>query len=83
MAYIEVDIDVDNFLNECGYSEITYVIEWLQNHGHLEKEEATKASNRVSIPEQEFQDALDVLYDKWNMMNNEETDLIINISKRY
>jgi hypothetical protein len=82
---IEEHIDVDEFLSECSSKEIEELIEALIEDGHIHKSSVHRESEstNVSVGESFFQDALDKLYNKWNVLSNEEEQLILNIAKRF
>jgi len=77
---IDTDIEVGDFLYECAEHEIQEVIQWLKNNDYVKDSAMT---TQVSVAESEFIEALDKIYSKWNVLSKEETDFIINISKRF
>ena len=81
----DINIDVDDFLSACGSSEIKELIEALVEDGHLPKStlNVVENSNSVGIAESEFEDALDKLHGKWNVLSKEEEEVIVKISKRF
>jgi hypothetical protein len=79
---IDVDVEVNDFLEDCDNSEIEEVVCWLQNNGHL-RETSVDKSAEVCATEAEFMNSLDKLYTKWNMLSKEEEDFILNVSKRF
>lgn len=86
MPYIEQDIDVEDFLYACGSRDIDELIDALIEEGHLPK--SVKRINQsensgASAPECEYEEALDRLHGKWNMLSADEEQTIISISKRF
>ena len=82
----DINIDVDDFLSACGSSEIKELIEALVEDGHLPQSVLhTIGDNNtnVGIAESEFEDALDKLHGKWNVLNKDEEEIIVKISKRF
>lgn len=79
---IDVDVEVNDFLEDCDNSEIEEIVDWLQNNGHL-RETSVDKSTEVCATEAEFMNALDKLYTKWNMLSKEEEQTILNLAKRF
>ena len=77
---VDVDVEVNDFLEDCDEYEIEQVIDWLKDKEHLKN---TDIDKQVCVAELEFIEALDKIYTKWNMLSKEEIDFIINISKRF
>jgi len=77
---IDTDIEVGDFLYECDEDEIQEAIQWLKDKEYIKDSAMT---TQVSVAESEFIEALDKIYSKWNVLSKEETELIINISKRF
>lgn len=78
---VDFDVEVDEeFLDDCDESEIDEIIQWLKNKNYLK---GSSIIDQVSVAESEFIEALDKIYTKWNVLSTEETELIINISKRF
>lgn len=79
---IDVDVEVNDFLEDCDDSEIDEIVDWLQNNGHLRETSVDKITE-VCATEAEYMEALDKLYTKWNMLSKEEEQFILNIAKRF
>jgi len=79
---VNIDVEVDEFLDECDEHDIDNIIEYLKDKDYLKNAKILR-DNQVCVAESEFMDALDKIYSKWNVLSNEETELIINISKRF
>jgi hypothetical protein len=77
---IDTEVDVTDYLYECDEDEIQEAIQWLKDKEYIKDSAMT---TQVSIAESEFIEALDKIYNKWNVLSKEETDFIINISKRF
>jgi hypothetical protein len=78
-------ISVEEFLDACGSNEIENLIQALIDNGHLSNS-VTKISNAKefnSPSESIYEDALDKLHGKWNMLSQEEEQLILNIANRF
>jgi hypothetical protein len=84
--YVEdVDIDIDEFVSKCSNSEIEDLIDSLIDSGYLPRSARNNFSLKepISISESFYEDALDKLHGKWNMLSQEEEQLILNIAKRF
>ena len=79
---VDFDIDVDEFLDECDEDDIERIIEYLKDKEYLKNTEILR-DKQICVAESEFTDALDKIYTKWNVLSNEETDLIIKLAKRF
>lgn len=79
----DLDIEVDEFLENCSTKEIKEVIDWLEEEGHLEHEHGFNITGRESINERMFLDSLFKIKDNWMGLSKEEEDIILNISKRF
>ena len=77
---VDFDVEVNEFLEDCNSFEIDEVIDWLKEKGLLKN---IHTDTQVCAAESEFIEALDKIYNKWNVLSKEETQLIINISKRF
>jgi len=78
---VDVDVDVDEFLEECDDKEINQVIEWLTGNDYLENLKPT--TDKTSIGEQEFIEALYKLSKHKMSLTVEEENIILNIAKRF
>ena len=82
----DYDIDPDEYLSACSYREKEEIIDSLIEDGYLKKDCRTSDPNNPSIrafDEQEFEDALLKLSGKWNMISLEESNLIVNLAKKF
>ena len=77
---VDVDVEVNDFLEDCDEYEIEQVIDWLKDKEHLKNIDIDR---QVCVAELEFIEALDKIYTKWNVLSKDETEFIINISKRF
>jgi hypothetical protein len=80
-----VDVDIEDFLFSCTDSEKRKLIKLLGQDGHytdeLVKERIIEV--RRSVAEQEFQEHLNALDGKWNLLTSEEEHTIKSIAKRF
>jgi ribosomal protein S8 len=77
-----VDIDVDDFIRACNSREIEEVIDELIEGGYIKSSQVIHVSQKT-VAEQIFQEALQKLDGKWNLLTKEEEEIITNISKRF
>jgi len=78
-----VNIEVDEFLDRCDSSEINEVIDYLIDTGNIYKKCRAVDYELYSVPEKDYQDALNKLQGKWNMLTKEEEELILKIASRF
>lgn len=80
----DIDIDIDEFLGECSSNEIDEVIDYLIEYGYIKKNsQISGVYERCSIPEQDFEDALNKLHGKYRTLSTEEEEIIKIIAKRF
>jgi hypothetical protein len=82
MANINVDIDIEDILWDLRDSEKQYVVDELYEDGFIPKG-MENDNPPVSVAESFFNESLDKLKGKWNMLSAEEEQTIINIAKRF
>ena len=79
----EADIDVSEYLYSCTSVELQQVIGYLVDNGYIPEIKTESKVRVASISEMEYNDALDNLAGKWNMLSKEDEELILSISKKY
>lgn len=77
----DVDIEVDEFLENCSTNEIKEAIDWLEEEGYLEH--GFNVTGRESMNERIFLESLFKIKDNWMGLSKEEEEIILNISKRF
>lgn len=77
----DVDIDPSEFVDGCNKHEIEELINILIEGGHIKPTSGTEkvASGVESI----FEEHLNALHGKWNVLTQEEESIIMNIAKRF
>lgn len=83
MASISIDVDIDEVLWGMRDSEKQQLVDELYEDGFTPKELEKKLDPPTHAAESFFNEALDKLKGKWNMLTEEEEQIIINISKRF
>jgi len=76
-----LDIEVDEFLDDCSSTEIQEVIQWLKDSDYLPQNVATPETHQ-SFQDAEFDGALMNLVGKRFKLSTEQEELIINLSKQ-
>ena len=77
----DLEIEVDEFLDDCDINEIEEVIQWLKDADYLQQGVKTPLEQQ-SFRDAEFDRALMNLVGKRFKMTKEQEELIINISKQ-
>jgi hypothetical protein len=81
---VDVDIDIDEFLDKCNNREKDELIYALIEDGYLKKDCRRNFEEVDYSPtEAQFVEAVDKLRNKWNMLSQEEEQLILNIANRF
>lgn len=81
---VTIDIEIDDFLSNCDKHDIKEIIQALVEDGWLKPSCIESENNSPrGYDEQTFEEALDKLRGKWNVLSNEEEEKIINIAKRF
>lgn len=78
----DIDIDVDEFLNRCSGREVEELVDALVEDGYVKRIDSS-SDHLMSVPEKEFEEALNKLHGKYQSLTKEEEDLIKSISKRF
>lgn len=77
-------IDVDEFLSACSSREKEELIDALIEDGYLKENcRGVYQYELFSPPESFYVKAIDKLKNKWNMLTQEEEELIIKIANRF
>jgi len=79
---IDVDIEIDEFVDSCSPREMKNLIGYLQSEGHLGKFNIRDES-KMTANEIEFRDKVSSLSDKYYQMSVEEIKMIENLYNKY
>lgn len=85
MPYInvDIDIDIDEFLQSCSRWEIKDVIRYLKSNNFISEDNQDVFNLKPLSPtEQEFETALRKLHNRWNMLSHEDEEKILTIAKK-
>jgi hypothetical protein len=77
-----IDIDPDEFIDNCSEREIGELIESLVESGYLTKTATTKPSEK-NVLDLEWDEIMDKLIQNRIMLSNEEEEMIRTIAKRF
>ena len=77
----DLDIEVDDFLDDCDSNEIQEVIQWLKDSDYLPQNVATSESQQ-SFQDEEFDGALMNLVGKRFRLSTEDEKTIMAISNK-
>ena len=81
---VDVDITVDEFVSECSSREIIELITALVEDGHLKPSAVQgRIPNNLTPKQLEFVEMLDVLFENYYSMSNEECELIEQLYRKY
>lgn len=72
----EIEIDLDDFLNECTDREIEDIVEALVERGYLKPKSSTKMTKT------DFLDMLIKIENNRHQLTNEDEESIVNIYKK-
>jgi hypothetical protein len=79
---IDVDIEIDEFVDSCSNRDIKDLIQYLTTSGHLSRFKILDES-RMTAGEIEFNEQLISLSEKYLQMPKEEIDLISSLYNKY
>ena len=79
---VDVDIEIDEFVDSCSEKELQMLVRYLQKEGYLDKSNIRDESKMTSS-EIEFRDKMSLLSDKFYQMTIEDTELIEDLYKKY
>ena len=79
---IDVEIEIDEFVDSCSEKDLQMLIRYLQEEGYLDKSNIRDESKMTSN-EIEFRDKMSLLSDKFYQMTIEEAELIENLYNKY
>ena len=80
---IDVDVEVNDFLDACDSSEIEEIIDYLIEDGHINKFAVNDYNTDQSVTEIEFEDALKKLQGNWNRLSSDDEATILKIANQF
>ena len=79
---VDVDIEIDEFVDSCRPKELKELIEYLKSEGHLGSF-SIRDESKMTANEIEFRSKMSFLSDKYYQMTFEETEFIDTIYNKY
>ena len=79
---VDVDIEIDEFVDSCSERDLQMLIRYLQEEGYLGKFNI-KDETKMTSNEIEFRDKMSLLSDKFYQMTIEECEFIENLYNKY
>lgn len=80
----DIDIIVDEFLSACSSREKEELIDALIEDGYLKENcKVDYKYELLSVPEFFYIDAIDKIKGRWNMLTQEEEEIILKIASRF
>jgi lysine/ornithine N-monooxygenase len=76
----DVVVFVEDFVDSCSDTDIDDLIDYLHKEGHLKK---FIVAQTLHAAEDEYEEALNKLHNKWNRLPIDESDTIIKIEKSF
>ena len=80
---VDIDIDVDEFLDECDRDEIKEVIEWLRDCKYITSDDLLDEDSPQSAVEQLFVKDVAKIRRLYLTLSREDMDTINQIAKKY
>jgi hypothetical protein len=82
-TYVDVDIDVDDFMSDCNRREIKEVIDYLIDEGHINESIMMTPESKMGIMEREFIENMSKLSGCYYRLKPEEEKILENLFKKY
>jgi len=79
---VDVDIEIDEFVDSCSERELQMLVRYLQEVGYLDKSNIRDESKMTSN-EIEFRDKMSLLSDKFYQMTIEDSEIIEKLYEKY
>jgi hypothetical protein len=80
MPYI--DVDLDEFLDECDSYEIGEIIEWLKDEGHINSDDLDD-EEPTSVLQELYEENLEKIRKVYLQISKEDFNTINSIAKKY
>ena len=81
MVNLNIDIDIEEFLESCNDRNIREIINFLEENGYIP--EQFKETSNLSINEIEFKENLDVISLNYLNLDKDAEEMISVIAKRF
>jgi hypothetical protein len=80
---IDIDIEVNDFLDTCDSSDIEEIIEYLIEEGHINKFAVNDFNINQSVTESQFEESLKKLLGNWNRLCSDDEATILKIANQF
>jgi len=80
-VYLETDIHVDEFLNECSEDDIKEIIQYLIDNNIISEDRKTDFAN-LSFDEEQLHKNLDKIKNNYHFLSNEDEETIKRIANK-
>jgi hypothetical protein len=80
---IDVDIEIDEFVDSCTERDIQMLVRYLSNEGHLSKFKGIKDESKMTAIEVEYCNMLNTLMDKYVQISVEDLQTIETLYDKY
>lgn len=80
---IDVDIEIDEFVDSCSERDIQMLVRYLSNEGHLSKFKGIRDESKMTAIEIEYCNMLSTLMDKYIQISVEDLQTIENLYGKY
>lgn len=78
---VRIDVDIDDFMEECDSYDIKEIIDWLVDNDHLSRDGLILIEgNKMSFDETELIQNLKKIRSKYHSLTNEQLDVIKQLS---
>ena len=79
---VDVDIEIDEFVDSCSERELQMLVRYLQEVGYLDKSNIRDESKMTSN-EIEFRDKMSLLSDKFYQMTIDDAEILEKLYEKY
>ena len=79
---VDVDIEIDEFVDSCSERELQMLVRYLQEVGYLDKSNIRDESKMTSN-EIQFRDKMSLLSDKFYQMTIEDAEILEKLYEKY
>jgi hypothetical protein len=81
---VDVDIEIDEFVDSCSERELKMLVRYLQKEGYLNKSNIRDEDvSKMTSSEIEFCDKMSLLSDKFYQMTIEDSEIIEKLYEKY
>lgn len=82
-GYTDIDVDVDEFYNECTKKNIEELIELLKEDGHIKNHDIQSDDSQPSLSGIEFNEMISKLNNIYLQLSLDDLETLKNIANKY